>query len=221
MTDGLPRLPNRTPVHYGGSGEVEMAWSLCDAPLLLRSLAILYPSFDGNIGLRSLMDMILDNGMPCRVSPELGRFRGPGRKEDPCPLANLYTLRAIMIIDPQGYETQARIISEVLLSLWGDSWERHPYMFYMGTDFRKLKLPFVWYDIMSVADTLSNCPWVHQDPRFLDMISIITSKADENGWYTPESIWTSWKGWDFAQKKEPSRWLTFYVERLQRRVKGV
>jgi len=221
MTDGLPRLPNRTPVHYGGSGEVEMAWSLCDAPLLLRSLAVLYPSFDVSKGLRSLMDMVRDNGMPCRVSPELGRFRGPGRKEDPCPLANLYTLRAIMTIDPRGYEAHARMISEVLLSLWRDSWERHPYMFYMGTDFRKLKLPFVWYDIMSVADTLSNCPWVRQDPRFRDMLSIIASKPDENGWYTPESIWTSWKGWDFAQKKEPSRWLTFYVERLQRRAKGV
>jgi len=126
-----------------------------------------------------------------------------------------------MTIDPRGYEAHARMISEVLLSLWRDSWERHPYMFYMGTDFRKLKLPFVWYDIMSVADTLSNCPWVRQDPRFRDMLSIIASKPDENGWYTPESIWTSWKGWDFAQKKEPSRWLTFYVERLQRRAKGV
>lgn len=221
MVNGLPRLPNKTPVHFGGSGETELAWSLCDTPLILYSMSRCFPSFDGKEGMRTISSMSQDDGMPCRVSPELGRFRGPGRKDDPCPLASLYTLKAIAQLDRRGSEGLARTITGSLLSLWKESRERHPYMFFMGTDFRKLKLPFVWYDVMSVAETLSYYPWVLGDERFKDMLSVISSKKDTDGRYTPESIWTSWKDFDFCQKKGPSRWLTFSVERIQRRAEEV
>jgi hypothetical protein len=221
MVGGLPRLPNKTPERYGGSGNTELAWSLCDTPLMLYSMSRCFPSFDGREGLKALSARSRENGMPCAVSPELGKFRGPGRKDDPCPLANLYTLRAVMQIDPLGHEDLARTISESLLVLWKDSLQRHPYMFFMGTDFRKLKLPFVWYDILSVADALSYCSWVHDDERFLNMLSVIDDKRDADGRFKAESVWTSWKGYDFDQKKEPSRWVTFVVERLHRRAENV
>jgi hypothetical protein len=220
MVGGLPRLPHRTPERYGGSGMTELAWSLCDTPLMLYSMSRCFPSFDGKEGLKTLSNTLRENGMPCAVSPELGKFRGPGRKDDPCPLANLYTLRAVMQIDPRGYEELARTITGSLLSLWSDSRERHPYMFFMGTDFRKLKLPFVWYDILSVTDVLSHCHWVRDDERYLDMLSVIDSKTDDEGRFKAESVWTSWKGWDFDQKKGPSRWVTFAVERLHRRAEN-
>lgn len=218
MVNGLPRLPNRTPSHFGGSGETELAWSLCDTPLMLYSMSRCFPSFDGREGMRTISSMSRDNGMPCIVSPELGRFRGPGRKDDPCPLASLYVLKAITQLDLKGGDDLAKRIANSLLLLWENSRQRHPYMFYMGTDFRKLKLPFVWYDILSVAETLSYYSWVHRDERFKEMLSVIDDKKGADGRFTPESIWTSWKGWDFDQKKVPSRWLTFCVERLQRRV---
>ncbi|MCG7844868.1 MAG: hypothetical protein MIO90_05500 [Methanomassiliicoccales archaeon] len=220
LVDGLPRLPTKTPERYGGSGRTELAWSLCDTPLLLYSMSRCFPSFDGSEGLITLSKMSRGSGMPCIVSPELGKFRGPGRKDDPCPLANLYTLRALMQIGPERSEGLARTITESLLSLWKESRERHPYMFFMGTDFRKLKLPFVWYDILSVADALSHCGWVHRDDRFLEMLSVIDAKKNGDGRFKAESVWTSWKGWDFDQKKEPSRWVTFVVERLHRRVEN-
>lgn len=50
------------------------------------------------------------------------------------------------------------------------------------------------------------------------MLSVIESKRDEQGRFTPESIWTTWKGWDFTQRKEPSRWVTFMVERIHRKL---
>jgi len=56
------------------------------------------------------------------------------------------------------------------------------------------------------------------DPRFLDMMEVVHTKADRNGFYTPESIWTAWKGWDFAQKKDPSPWLTLLVLRIDKRL---
>ena len=52
-----------------------------------------------------------------------------------------------------GQEVRAGI--ECLLSLWENSREAHPYMFFMGTDFRKLKVPYIWYDLLHVADVLS------------------------------------------------------------------
>lgn len=64
-------------------------------------------------------------------------------------------LKAITQLDRMGGEDLAKRINNSLLSLWENSRQRHTYMFYMGTDFRNLKLPYVWYDILSVADTLS------------------------------------------------------------------
>jgi hypothetical protein len=52
------------------------------------------------------------------------------------------------------------------------------------------------------------------------MLRVIEAKADDEGRFTPESIWTAWKEWDFAQKKIPSQGLTFFVQRILRRSKG-
>jgi hypothetical protein len=51
-----------------------------------------------------------------------------------------------------------------------------------------------------------------------EMTEIVRAKADNQGKYTPESEWKAWKDWDFGQKKQPSRWLTFLVLRMLRRV---
>ena len=91
-------------------------------------------------------------------------------------------------------------------------------MFGIGTTFRKLKYPFVWYDILHVTDVLSQFPFVHSDPRFREMLETITAQADEEGRYTAGSMYRAWKDWEFADKKRPSAWLTFLVLRLQKRV---
>ena len=92
------------------------------------------------------------------------------------------------------------------------------FLFAMGTKFMKLKYPFVWYDILHVVDTLSRFNWVHGDRRFQEMCEIIFSKADHNGWYTPESVWMAYKGFDFTQKKQPSSMLTLAIMRIKKRL---
>jgi hypothetical protein len=86
--------------------------------------------------------------------------------------------------------------------------------FYMGTDFRKLKAPSSWYDILSVAGVLSNFSFIREDPRFREMISLIKSKQDADGFFTPESIYLKMKDWDFGQKKKPSPYLTYLALRI-------
>jgi len=112
----------------------------------------------------------------------------------------------------------ARIGVETLLSLWDESKERHPYMFFMGTDFRKLKAPLFWYDILHVLDVLSRFEWIRTDRRFTQMLTILEARADSDGRYIPESVWTAWKYWDFGQKKHLSQGLTFFVQRILKRV---
>jgi len=103
-----------------------------------------------------------------------------------------------------------------LLWHWEHQTERKIYMFGIGTDFRRLKYPFVWYDILHVADVLSRFPFVRADLRFREMLEAIAAQADD-GRYSADSMYRAWKGWSFADKKSPSPWLTFLVLRVQQR----
>jgi hypothetical protein len=213
------QLPTNVPIHFGGSGQDEWTWALCDAPILVSALIKMGMGDDKRVqtAIQYLDGLVRDNGWPCAVSPELGKFRGPGRKEDPCPFATLAMLKVMSRVPELQDGKSARIGVEALLTLWDGSKERHPYMFFMGRDFRKLKAPMFWYDILHVLDILSHFKWARKDKRFKDMLSIVESKADDEGRYVPESIWTAWKDWDFSQKKVPSRGLTFFVQRILKR----
>jgi hypothetical protein len=218
--EGIFRLPMNIPVHFGGTGTDQFAWALCDAPIIVYSLAKFGLQNDSHV-LRAknfLYGLCRDNGYPCAVSKELGKFRGPGKKEDPCPYATLIMLKLMNLYDADRNSEYADKCIDSLLNLWDQSKTRHPYMFFMGNDFRKLKAPLIWYDILHFADTLSNFKQAIPDTRFKEIIDLIKSKASDDGKYIPESEWKAWKGWDFGQKKLPSAWLTFLVSRLNRRL---
>jgi hypothetical protein len=59
----------------------------------------------------------------------------------------------------------------------------------MGTDFRKLKAPSSWYDLVSVSAVLSKFSFVHLNPHFQEMISLMRNKQDEDGFITPDSVY--------------------------------
>ena len=214
--EGPFQLPLNIPSHYGGSGQDAWAWALCDAPLTVYALAKLglRESPDVRAAVDHLTALVRDNGWPCVVSGELGSFRGPGRKSDPCPFATLAMLKALAEFDDLRAGPACRAGAEVLLSLWRDSRERHPYMFFMGTDFRKLKAPLVWYDLLHVLDVLSRFPWLRGDGRLASMADVLRAKADDGGRFTPESVWMPWRDWEFGQKREPSRWVTLLAWRI-------
>jgi len=205
---------------FGGTGEDTWSWMLCDAPTLLYVLLAMGLADDHRVqrALDHLVELADDNGWRCVVAPELGKFRGPGRKADPCPIVNVYALKALAQVPALLESPAARAGAEMLLRHWEHQRERKIYMFGIGTDFRKLKYPFIWYDILHVVDTLSRYPFVRQDSRFLEMVVTIIAQADGDGRYTASSAYQAWKGWSFADKKNPSPWLTFLVLRLLRRI---
>ena len=199
--EGLFQLPMNIPMHFGGTGKDVWAWALCDAPVLMYCLVKMGAAdTQTHKGLDFLLSLRRENGWPCVVSKEQGKFRGPGRKDDPCPYVNLIMLQLLTLFPEYKDSAASRTGVGCLLSCWETSKERHPYMFFMGTDFRKLKAPFIWYDILHVADVLSYFDFALKDKRFTEMLNLINGKADKDGLFTPESVWKAWEGWDFGQK---------------------
>jgi hypothetical protein len=217
--EGPFTLPTNVPKHFGGSGETQYAWALCDAPTTVYALIKFGYGKEENVqrAVRYLAGLVRENGWPCAVSKELGKFRGPGKKDDPCPYPNLIMLKMLAQLPDYKDSRETHIGAECLLNLWSNSRQLHPYMFFMGTDFRKIKAPFVWYDLLHVLEVLSQFDWLKNDATLKQMLELLKSKAGTDGKYTPESEWTAWKGWDFAQKKQPSPWLTLQALKIIKR----
>jgi hypothetical protein len=201
------------PRAFGGDGLDAWRWMACDAPTLLYSLLSFGLEDDPRVtkGLEYLSSLVDENGWRCVCDPELGRFHGPGRRTDPCPVANVYALKALAGNPEMQDVPAAHAGVEMLLSHWSDDNHPKPYLFGAGTDYRKLKYPYVWYDILHVADTLSHFAFAREDPRFIRLVNTITAQAGPQGFFTASSMYQAWKGWSFADKKKPSPWLTYAV----------
>ncbi len=214
-------LPMNIGASHGGDGQERWAWALCDAPLQVYALLRLGLGEHAAVqkALDYLLGLVRENGWPCAVSPELGSWRGPGRKNDPCPYANLAMLKTLGQVDELRQSPAATTGVQTLLNLWEHRRDEHPYIFYMGNDFCKLKAPLVWYDLLHVLDTLSLFPVAHGDVRFANMLDTALQKTDSEGCFFAESVWMQWKDWEFGQKKQPSRWITFLLWRVQERMK--
>jgi hypothetical protein len=211
--DGPFRILTNIPARYGGSGEDGWHWSLCDAPVTLHALIAFGLADDPRVerAAAHLVDQVSEDGWRCVTA---SGFRGPGRKADPCPLANLLALRALALRPEHRDGEAARRGAEMVLGHWEQQTERKMYLFGIGTDFRKLKYPLIWYDLLHATHVLSQFPWLHDDRRLGEMLEVLAAGADANGRYTPESVWRAWKGWSFGQKKASSPWMTLVATRV-------
>ena len=208
------------PKAFGGTDQDQWTWMLCDSPTLLYTLLAMGREEDPKVRCAALhlVDLVQENGWRCTAAPELGKFKGPGRRADPCPIANVYALKALSFFPEFLDNLVTRLGAESLLNHWQHRAEFKPYLFGIGTDFHKLKYPFIWYDILHVVEVLSHYEFVHTDPRFKEMVEALLIQADPQGRFTARSMYQPWKGWSFADKKKPSPWLTFLVYRILRRI---
>lgn len=208
------------PGAFGGSDDDIWTWVACDSPTLLYALLSFGLRNDPQVqtAVRHLVELAEENGYRCAAAAELGRFKGPGRRTDPCPIANVYALKALSLVPEQCNSQAAHLAAEMLLGHWVRQKENKYFLFGIGTDFRKLKYPFVWYDILHFADVLSRPSYVKGDSRFAQIFHTITDQADQDGRFTATSMYMSWKGWSFADKKNPSPWLTYLVLRIGKRI---
>ena len=221
--EGAFQSPINIPKAFGGTNEDMWTWIACDAPTLLFSFAAFGLGEDPRVrrAAEHLAGLVEEDGWRCKAAPELGKFKGPGKRSDPCPIANVYALKALSRVEGRIESEAIRRGAEMLLSHWEQRGEQRYFLFGIGTDFKKIKYPFVWYDILHVTDVLSRFSFVRSDPRFREMLEVLSAQADETGRYTAASMYKAWNGWSFADKKKPSPWLTMLVLRIRRRASEV
>lgn len=220
LPEGAFTITVQIALRYGGTGRPQQVWMLCDAPTILYALLSFGLGEKEGVqqAVEHLASLVRDNGWPCAASPDLGKFRGPGRKDDPCPYVNLIALKALAQAPGLRDSDACHTGAEMLLGHWERQKERKIYLFGIGTDFRRLKYPLIWYDILHFAEVLTRFPWLHDDPRLGEIMDTLIAQADEKGRFTPSSVWMAWKGWEFGQKKAPSPWITFLALRAAKRM---
>ncbi len=220
-SEGPFQMLLNVPKAFGGDGLDKTSWMLCDTASILYALAKMGMADHPAVlkAADALLALSRDNGFPCAADAAFGKFHGPGRRDDPCPYANLLMLKALVNIPARADHPAVQNAMKALLTAWQQRKVHKPYMFGMGTDFCKLKAPLVWYDLLHVLDVLSQVKSIHHDATYQEMLAVLMAKMDATGRFTPESVWMDWKDWEFGQKKTPSRWVTLLAWRIMQRNK--
>ncbi|MCK4233164.1 terpene cyclase/mutase family protein [candidate division WOR-3 bacterium] len=161
----------------------------------------------------------LDGGFWCKNTGQPG---GTRENEPSCALATTFVLGALaQNTDLRNSEITKRG-SDFLLKCW----ENRSKIKYAGHDsqigrgFGKLKYPFTDYRILKYLDVISQFEFTKEDLRLKEIIDLLFSKQDIQGYFTPESIHKVWQDFDFGQKEKQSRWITFLAYRIENRVSG-
>ena len=214
--DGYFASKVEIPERWGGKDTWTMEWMQCDSPILLYALQKfgIENEFTEEAA-RMLVWNVENNGWRCTSS--IPKFRGPGRKDDYCPYGNLITLKALSMGKYRGTEAVQNGIDSHILH-WENRGGKKIHMFGIGTTFKRLKYPNVWFDILHVVDVLSRYPYAMEHDEFWEMWEIIKGKQQPEGGFVPESVWKAWSEWSFGQKKEPSPWMTMRIARIASRL---
>jgi hypothetical protein len=131
-----------------------------------------------------------------------------------CPMDNLNIL--MLLGQYQEYREDSMLNSAIDLLL--EHWEvRSPWHgFGVGRRFKSLQYPAVKYGILRVLDVLSLFPYAVSSRAFHSMLDFVRQKAS-GGKYFAESTDGAYAGFDFGRQEEPSRWLTFLINRVEKR----
>lgn len=144
-------------------------------------------------------------------------FRGPGRKTDVCPQVTLEGLRAFSHMPgpdrPAGIVAAARTPLEV----WRRRVDERPYMFGHGYQFKSVKWPDLWYDVLWVLETVGRYPlaWSGPDAAAEDRRAIAEMAAclvaynfGSDGRLTPRRVYRGFEDFSFGRKNAPSPFAT-------------
>ena len=137
---------------------------------------------------------------------------GPGNS---CPMEDMNVL--MLLGQYLEYRENPKLNGAIdyLLAHWEEG--ANLYGFGTGKRFRSLQYPAVKYGILRVLDVLSLFPYAVKRRAFQSMLDYVHDKVI-NGRYFAESADMVYTDFDFNQTKEPSRWITFLVNRIDRRV---
>jgi hypothetical protein len=190
----------------------------CISTIVLSSLAKIGYKEDPHIK-KYLQGIInsqrLDGGWHCATN------RAKGKKlqdTESCPMDNTNILMLLGQYEEFRINERFNDAIDLILTHWRRRTEKwRPYGFGIGTEFRKLKYPVITYGILRVLDVLSMFPYAVQNNDFKEMLDITLQKSVDGKFYA-ESVSHSYSEFDFGKRKEPSRWITFLINRIQKRI---
>lgn len=157
----------------------------------------------------------LDGGWHCALNRAVGKKL---QDSESCPMDNLNLLMLLAQYERFRRDPKLEGAIDLLLLHWKNRLQPwRPYGFGIGDQFLKLKYPATKYGILRALDVLSLYPYAVDKPEFQDMLSFVFSKAVDGKYYA-ESVSRSYSEFDFGQTKEASRWITFLITRIQKRV---
>lgn len=131
-----------------------------------------------------------------------------------CPMDNLNILMLLGQYERYKRDPMLNRAIDSLIEHWEGRDIRHG--FGIGRRFMSLNYPAVKYGVLRVLDVLSLFPYAISSRAFQSMLDFVHQKAS-GGQYYAESIDDSYAEFDFGQKEEPSRWLTFLIKRIEKR----
>ncbi len=144
-------------------------------------------------------------------------FRGPGRRADVCPQVTLEGLRAFSHVPPADRPSAILAAARTPLEVWRRRAEEKPYMFGHGYQFKSVKWPNIWYDVLWVLETVGRYPHLWRGPgdrpedrrAIAEMAAcLIAYNFDADGRLTPRRAYTGFENLTLGQKKEPSPFAT-------------
>ncbi len=137
---------------------------------------------------------------------------------DSCPMDDMNIL--MLLGQYLDYRNNPGLYGAIdnLLTHWQE--RTHLYGFGVGKRFRSLQYPAVKYGILRVLDVLSFFPYAVKSPAFQNMLDCVHAKIAD-GRYFAEAADMVYTDFDFSQTREPSRWITFLVSRIDKRIESI
>lgn len=143
---------------------------------------------------------------------------GWGSTTTGCPMDNLNVLMLLGQYEQYHNNPEISGAIDLLLKHWekrGERWRKDG--FGVGRRFQSLEYPAIKYGILRVLDVLSLFPSAVNTPGFQSMLSFVREKST-GGKYPAEITSDAYADFDFGHKKGPSRWITFLVTRIEKRI---
>lgn len=194
-------------------------WSntLCDSHIII--LTLIRGGYIKNPKVKKGILKIIDDyketsmGKAWKCEPDsITKWRGPGKKDDPCPMVTLEALKVFSYLSQKDRPDDLYMALNTMLYLWKRRKDSTPYMMGHGRNFRKFKTPIFWYNIGWFMDTLSRYPEIHEEKEYIELTAILAGiNTNEEGKVVLKSTYRDFKNFSFGQKKEWSPFQTYYL----------
>lgn len=213
MKEGLFTIRQELPVKGWDKND---QWNAlpCDNPVILSTLL--------KLGIRdtTVMNQVASlkekwrdtTGWFCGLSFVNGQYK---REQTGCPMAALQTMEVMLLAE--GTALSSCTTNAFNAIKYHYDLGKNLYYFGRGKKFHTVKYPFVWYNALYMLEVLSQYPSLHKEKLVEDLVLWLRNSSDEEGKYRATSMFMPYKGWDFANKKEPAPWLTLLAYEILER----